>query len=409
MEPLKYCQPEASRQNPGGSEEDALWCFQPEPEPIWGKGLAIFMKVWAGWVTEAIHNAGWLWDFLPGNVQDGGTHTGAGCTALESFGMRLVVELVGQCHCDMSRHCWYQVKTSVWGAGWIEGWPNLSREGLNLQILTCGNPGQPAQWHAKSSAVLVFQNSPGRVDCMNIQGRFTSLADFVWLFANVRLSADQLESEYEKKPRSLRERRVLRVQSPALRHSLWPSTIREGWGQGLDDFWWFQFSEVYPILSHSIHPNTFHNTWCPASWKDRDDRGPVMSRLSRSRLSARRTARRRRSVREPKSKALDFMAMDDGCCYGYGYWLLQLYILVHPSDNIQGVWLHLIASFFCLKVRANESIATGDTFAISHHCTTSLRLTSCFESFRIDRLTFSQHMWHGGLNVRITTPGGFWG
>ena len=28
----------------------------------------------------------------------------------QSFGMRLVVELVGQCHCDMSRHCWYQVK-----------------------------------------------------------------------------------------------------------------------------------------------------------------------------------------------------------------------------------------------------------------------------------------------------------
>jgi hypothetical protein len=154
----------------------------------------------------------------------------------QSFGMRLVVELVGQCHCDMSRHCWYQVKTSVWGAGWIEGWPNLSREGLNLQILTCGNPGQPAQWHAKSSAVLIFQNSPGRVDCMNIQGGFTSLADFVWLFANVRLSADQLESEYEKKPRSLRERRVLRVQSRALRHSLWPSTIREGVRAG---FRWF--------------------------------------------------------------------------------------------------------------------------------------------------------------------------
>jgi hypothetical protein len=34
--------------------------FNLKPEPFWGKGLAIFMKVWAGWVTEAIHNAGWL-------------------------------------------------------------------------------------------------------------------------------------------------------------------------------------------------------------------------------------------------------------------------------------------------------------------------------------------------------------
>ena len=46
--------------------------------------------------------------------------------------------------------------------------------------------------------------------------------------ANVRLSADPLESEYEKKPRSLRERRVLRDLQPRGTCDLLPSERGEG-------------------------------------------------------------------------------------------------------------------------------------------------------------------------------------